>query len=225
MDELESVHDAASPTETLLVLDAMTGQEAVRVAEEFHDRLNVTGLALTKMDGDARGGAALSITKVTGIPIKFIGTGERIDALEQMHPDRLASRILGMGDVESLIEKAQLDFDEERALELDRKLRQARFDLEDFLEQLQQLKKMGPMSQILEMVPGFSAVKGRLNSDQLNGDNLKRVEAIIYSMTPQERKRPDIISGSRRRRIARGSGTSPRERSTSSSTSSDKCRR
>ena len=134
----------------------MTGQEAVRVAEEFHERLNVTGLVLTKMDGDARGGAALSITKVTGIPIKFIGTGERIDALEQMHPDRLASRILGMGDVESLIEKAQLDFDEERALELDRKLRQAKFDLEDFLEQLQQLKKMGPMSQILEMVPGFS---------------------------------------------------------------------
>lgn len=211
MDELESVHDAATPTETLLVLDAMTGQEAVRVAEEFHERLNLTGLVLTKMDGDARGGAALSITKVTGIPIKFIGTGERIDALEQMHPDRLASRILGMGDVESLIEKAQLDFDEERAMELDRKLRQARFDLEDFLEQLQQLKKMGPMSQILEMVPGFSSVKGRLNSDQLNGDNLKRVEAIIYSMTPQERKRPEIISGSRRRRIARGSGTSPRE--------------
>lgn len=211
MDELESVHDAATPTETLLVLDAMTGQEAVRIAEEFHERLNVTGLVLTKMDGDARGGAALSITKVTGIPIKFIGTGERIDALEQMHPDRLASRILGMGDVESLIEKAQLDFDEERAMELDRKLRQARFDLEDFLEQLQQLKKMGPMSQILEMVPGFSSVKGRLNSDQLNGDNLKRVEAIIYSMTPLERKRPEIISGSRRRRIARGSGTSPRE--------------
>ncbi|MYA62603.1 MAG: signal recognition particle protein, partial [Dehalococcoidia bacterium] len=143
MDELESVHDAATPTETLLVVDAMTGQEAVRVAEEFHERLNLTGLVLTKMDGDARGGAALSITKVTGIPIKFIGTGERIDALEQMHPDRLASRILGMGDVESLIEKAQLDFDEERAMELDRKLRQARFDLEDFLEQLQQLKKMG----------------------------------------------------------------------------------
>ena len=211
MDELESVHKTVSPTETLLVLDAMTGQEAVRVAEEFHDRLNVTGLVLTKMDGDARGGAALSITKVTGIPIKFIGTGERIEALEQMHPDRLASRILGMGDVESLIEKAQLDFDEERAQELDRKLRQARFDLEDFLEQLQQLKKMGPMSQILEMVPGFSSVKGRLNSDQLNGDNLKRVEAIIYSMTPQERRRPDIISGSRRRRIARGSGTTPRE--------------
>ena len=211
MGELESVHKAVAPTETLLVLDAMTGQEAVRVAEEFHERLNVTGLVLTKMDGDARGGAALSITKVTGIPIKFIGTGERIEALEQMHPDRLASRILGMGDVEGLIEKAQLDFDEERALELDRKLRQATFDLEDFLEQLQQLKKMGPMSQILEMVPGFSAVKGKLNSDQLDGDNLKRVEAIIYSMTPQERKRPEIISGSRRRRIARGSGTSPRE--------------
>ncbi len=211
MNELESVHKAVSPTETLLVLDAMTGQEAVRVAEEFHHRLNVTGLVLTKMDGDARGGAALSITKVTGIPIKFIGAGERIDALEQMRPDRLASRILGMGDVESLIEKAQLELDEERALELDRKLRQARFDLDDFLEQLQQLKKMGTMSQILDMVPGFSAVKGKMNSDQLSGDNLKRVEAIIYSMTPQERRRPDIISGSRRRRIARGSGTTPRE--------------
>ena len=211
MDEIEFVHKAASPTETLLVLDAMTGQEAVRVAEEFHSRINVTGLVLTKMDGDARGGAALSITKVTGIPIKFIGTGERIEALERMHPDRLASRILGMGDVESLIEKAQLELDEERALELDRKLRQARFDLEDFLEQLQQIKKMGPMSQILEMIPGFSGMKGKLSSDQLEGDNLKRVEAIIYSMTPEERRRPEMISGSRRRRIAKGSGTSPRE--------------
>ena len=211
MDELEAARDAVQPTETLLVLDAMTGQEAVRVAEEFHERVNVTGLVLTKMDGDARGGAALSITKVTGVPIKFIGAGERVEALEQMRPDRLASRILGMGDIESLIEKAQQNFDEEQALELDRKLRKADFDLEDFLEQLQQLKKMGPMSQVLDMIPGFSSVKGKLSQEQLEGDNLKRVEAIIYSMTPQERRRPEIISGSRRRRIARGSGTSPRE--------------
>ena len=211
MDELESVRDAVNPTETLLVLDAMTGQEAVRVAEEFHDRIELTGLALTKMDGDARGGAALSITKVTGVPIKFIGTGERIEALEQFHPDRLASRILGMGDMLGLIEKAQQNFDEQQMLDLERKFRQADFDLEDFLEQMQQLKRMGPLSQILEMVPGLSAMKGKVGADELDNDNLKRVEAIIYSMTPQERKRPEIIGGSRRRRIARGSGTTPRD--------------
>ena len=211
MDELESVRDAVNPTETLLVLDAMTGQEAVRVAEEFHDRIELTGLALTKMDGDARGGAALSITKVTGVPIKFIGAGERIEALEQFYPDRLASRILGMGDMLGLIEKAQQSFDEQQMLDLERKFRQADFDLEDFLEQMQQLKKMGPLSQILDMVPGLSAMKGKVGSDELDNDNLKRVEAIIYSMTPQERSRPEIIGGSRRRRIARGSGTTPRD--------------
>ncbi len=211
MDELEAVRDAVKPTETLLVLDAMTGQEAVRVAEEFHERIDLTGLALTKMDGDARGGAALSITKVTGVPIKFIGTGERIEALEQFHPDRLASRILGKGDVLSLVEKAEQNFDERQMVDLEKKFRQANFDLEDFLEQMQQLKKMGPLSQVLDMVPGFSAMKGRLGSDDLDNDNLKRVEAIIYSMTPQERKRPEIIGGSRRRRIARGSGTTPRD--------------
>ena len=211
MDELESVHRAIQPTETLLALDAMTGQEAVDVAEEFHARLSLTGLVLTKMDGDARGGAALSITKVTGVPIKFMGTGERIDALEQFHPDRLASRILGMGDMLSLIEKAEQNIDEQQALELERKLRQAKFDLEDFLQQLQQLKQMGPLSQILDMIPGFSSVKGKLPADDLDGDNIKRVEAIIYSMTSEERRRPEMIGGSRRRRIARGSGTSPRE--------------
>ena len=211
MDELESVRNAVDPTETLLVLDAMTGQEAVRVAEEFHERIELTGLAFTKMDGDARGGAALSITKVTGVPIKFIGTGERIEALEQFHPDRLASRILGMGDMLGLIEKAQQNFDEQQMLDLDRKFRQANFDLEDFLEQMQQLKRMGPLSQILDMVPGLSAMKGRVGSDEMDNDNLKRVEAIIYSMTPQERRRPELIGGSRRRRIARGSGTTPRD--------------
>jgi signal recognition particle subunit SRP54 len=211
MDELETVHKAVQPTETLLTLDAMTGQEAVDVAEKFHERINLTGLALTKMDGDARGGGALSVTTVTGVPVKFMGTGERMDALEQFHPDRLASRILGMGDMLTLIEKAEQGIDEQQALELDRKLRQARFDLNDFLEQLQQLKRMGPLSQVLEMIPGFSSVRGKLPADQLDNDGLKRVEAIIYSMTPEERRRPDIIGGSRRRRIARGSGTTPRD--------------
>ena len=211
MDELEAVHKAILPAETLLVLDAMTGQEAVGVAEEFHGRISLTGLALTKMDGDARGGAALSITTVTGVPIKFMGTGERIDAIEQFHADRLASRILGMGDMLTLIEKAEQGFDEKQALELDRKLKQARFDLDDFLQQLQQLKKMGPLSQVLEMIPGFSTMRGKLPADQLDNNGLKRVEAIIYSMTPEERRRPDIIGGSRRRRIARGSGTAPRD--------------
>ena len=211
MDEIESVHKAIRPAETLLALDAMTGQDAVAVAEEFHARINLTGLVLTKMDGDARGGAALSITKVTGIPIKFLGTGERLDAIEQFHPDRLASRILGMGDMLSFIERAEQNFDEKQVLELDRKLRQASFDLEDFQQQLQQLKQMGPLSQVLDMIPGFSAVKGRMSTDEIDGDNLKRIEAIIYSMTPAERRRPELIGGSRRRRIARGSGTTPRD--------------
>ena len=212
MDEIEAVHRAVGPSETLLALDAMTGQEAVGVAEEFHKRIGLTGLVLTKMDGDARGGAALSITTVTGIPIKFMGTGERIDALEQFHPDRLASRILGMGDMLTLIEKAEHGLDEERVMELDRKMRQARFDLNDFLEQLQQVQRMGPLSQVLDMIPGFSQARGRLSAEQIdNTDGFKKVEAIIYSMTPEERRRPEIIGGSRRRRIARGSGTTPRD--------------
>ena len=211
MSELESVRDAIKPVETLLVLDSMTGQDAVRVAEEFHERIGVTGLVLTKMDGDARGGAALSITKVTGIPIKFIGTGEQMDALEVFHPDRLASRILGMGDMLTLIEKTQLNFDEEQAIELERKMRQATFDLNDFLQQLQQLKKMGPLAQVMEMIPGFSAMKSKMPTEDLDDSNLDRVEAIIYSMTPQERQRPDMIGGSRRRRIARGSGTTAQD--------------
>ncbi len=211
MTELEKVRDAIKPVETLLVLDSMTGQDAVSVAEEFHQRIGVTGLVLTKMDGDARGGAALSITKVTGVPIKFIGTGEQMDALELFHPDRLASRILGMGDMLTLIEKTQENFDEEQAIELERKMRQATFDLNDFLQQLQQLRKMGPLAQVMEMIPGFSAIKGKMPTEDLDESNLGREEAIIYSMTPQERQRPDIIGGSRRRRIARGSGTTPQD--------------
>jgi signal recognition particle subunit SRP54 len=211
MDELEKVRDAIKPIETLLVLDSMTGQDAVRVAEEFHERIGVTGLVLTKMDGDSRGGAALSITKVTGIPIKFIGTGEQMEALEQFHPDRLASRILGMGDMLTLIEKTQEHFDEEQAIELERKIRQSTFDLDDFLQQLQSLRKMGPLTQVMDMIPGFSAIKSKLSTEDLDDSNLGRVEAIIYSMTPQERQRPGIIGGSRRRRIARGSGTTPQD--------------
>ena len=213
MDEIESLRQTARPAETLLVLDAMTGQEAVSVAEEFHRRISLTGLALTKMDGDARGGAALSITKVTGVPIKFLGTGERMEAIEQFHPDRLASRILGMGDVLSLIEKTETDMDERKALELDRKLRQDKFDLNDFLDQVQQVKRMGPISQVLDMIPGFSSARSKMNADQLDGAGagVKRIEAIINSMTAEERRRPEIIGGSRRRRIARGSGTTPRD--------------
>ena len=211
MAELDEIKRAVSPSETLLVVDAMTGQDAVRAAQEFHDRIGVTGLILSKLDGDARGGAALSIVSVTGIPIKFIGTGERIDALEQFHPDRLASRILGMGDMLTLIEKAQGTFDEQQAVEMEKKLRQATFDLDDFLVQLQQLKSMGPLSQIMEMIPGLSAIKGRLPTDGLDEGHLKKVEALIYSMTAEERRKPDIIGGSRRRRIAKGSGTTPQD--------------
>ncbi len=211
MSELESVKDAVSPDETLLVVDAMTGQEAVEAAKQFHDRIGLTGLIMTKMDGDARGGAALSITSVTGVPIKFMGTGERADALEAFYPDRLASRILGMGDMLTLIDKAQASFDEDEAAEMERKIRQATFDLDDFLGQLQQLKQMGPISQVLEMVPGFSAMKGKISVDELDGSHLVKTEAIIRSMTPEERRRPEIIGGSRRRRIARGSGTTPQD--------------
>ena len=211
MSELEAVKGAVMPDETLLVVDAMTGQEAVEAARLFHERIGLTGLIMTKMDGDARGGAALSITSVTGVPIKFIGTGERADALEAFYPDRLASRILGMGDMLSLIDKAQATFDQDEAAEMERKIRQATFDLDDFLGQLQQLKQMGPISQVLEMVPGFSAMKGKVDVDELDGSHLVKTEAIIRSMTPEERRRPEIIGGSRRRRIARGSGTTPQD--------------
>jgi signal recognition particle subunit SRP54 len=206
MAELATIKSAVSPQETLLVADAMTGQDAVRTATEFHDRARLTGLVLTKMDGDARGGAALSITAVTGVPIKFIGVGERPEALEAFHPDRMASRILGMGDVLTFIERAQEAVDEQQAQEMERKLRRANFDLQDFLDQLRTLKRMGPLAQVMEMVPGFSGLKGRLGGAEADEGRLGRVEAMVLSMTPAERRNPDILNGSRRRRIAAGSG-------------------
>jgi len=211
MAELEAMKARLRPHEVLLVADAMTGQDAVRTAEEFHRRVGLTGVILTKLDGDARGGAALSIRAVTGVPIRFIGVGEKADALEPFYPDRLASRILGMGDVLTLIERAQEAFDREQARALEKKLRTATFTLEDFLNQLQQVKKMGPLQQLLEMIPGFSQAAKHLPAEALDERQLKRVEAIILSMTPEERRRPEIIDGSRKRRIARGSGTSIQE--------------
>ena len=210
MAELVAVKKAVSPHETLLVIDAMTGQDAVNAAQEFHQKVSLTGLILTKLDGDARGGAALSVTRVTGVPIKFVGVGERPDALEQFHPDRMASRILAMGDVLTLIEKAQESVDETQAKEMERKFRQATFDLEDFLTQIQSIKKMGSLSQIMEMIPGMGQMSKRMPAD-FDDNQIKRVEAIIRSMTPEERHRPDLIKGSRRRRIALGSGTSAQD--------------
>ena len=211
MDELVRIKQKTHPAEVLLVADAMTGQDAVRVAEEFHKRVGLTGLILTKVDGDARGGAALSIRWVTGVPVKFLGVGEKLDALDPFHPDRLASRILGMGDVLSLIEKAEATFDRKQAQEMEKKLRKATFDLEDFLDQLQQIKKMGSIGQLLDMVPGMSGLSRKLPAEALDDKHIKHVEAIIRSMTPAERKDPMIIDGSRKRRIARGSGTSSQE--------------
>ena len=210
MAELAAMQQELSPAEVLLVVDAMTGQDAVRVAEEFHRRVSLTGLILTKVDGDARGGAAISIRAVTGVPIKFLGVGERLDALERFYPDRLASRILGMGDLLTLIEKAERSLDREKAKQMERKLRTASFTLEDFLDQLQQLKRMGPLAQVLEMIPGFGGLTKELS--QVDADKqLRKIEAIINSMTPEERRNPEIIDGSRKRRIARGSGTEVRD--------------
>ena len=210
MSELEDVKKAVSPNETLLVVDAMTGQDAVNAAEEFHQKMSLTGLVMTKLDGDARGGAALSITQVTGVPIKFIGVGERNDALEPFHPDRLASRILAMGDVLTLIEKAQQVVDEDQAKEMERKFRQATFDLDDFLQQIQSVRKMGSLSQIMEMIPGMNMM-GKKMPTEFDEGQMNRIEAIIQSMTAEERKRPEIINGSRRRRISRGSGTTAQD--------------
>ena len=211
MKELEEVKKAVSPNEILLVVDAMTGQDAVNTAEGFHGRVGLTGLIMSKMDGDARGGAALSITRVTGVPIKYMGVGERPDGLEAFHPDRLASRILAMGDVLTLIEKAQSAVDEDRAKEMERKFRQASFDLEDFLEQIQSVRKMGSLSQIMEMIPGMGQMSKQLPAGDLDESRIERIEAIIRSMTPDERQRPEIINGSRKRRISRGSGTTPQD--------------
>ena len=209
MDELAEIKRKLKPSELLLVVDAMTGQEAVNVAQGFHERLVLTGLVLTKLDGDARGGAALSINSVTGLPIKFIATGEKTDAFEPYHPDRLASRILGMGDMATLIEKAQETVDVEKAKAFEQKVRRADFDLEDFLGQLQQMKKLGSIGQILEMVPGGKMLGAKLPKGAMDDAGLVRVEAMIQSMTPRERAKPEIIGGSRRKRIAGGSGTTP----------------
>ena len=210
MEELASIKESVNPREILLVVDAMTGQDAVNVAEQFHNQLGLTGVVLTKLDGDTRGGAALSVRAVTGCPIKFVGTGEKMNALEPFHPDRMASRILGMGDVLTLIEKAQAAVDEERARELERKMRTQQFTFDAFLEQLQQVRNMGPLDEILGMIPGLSQAK-ELKNLQVDEKQLSRVEAIIRSMTPQEKQHPEILNASRRRRIARGSGTSIQE--------------
>ena len=210
MAELEQIRSRVSPAEILLVADAMTGQDAVRVAQEFHGRVELTGLILSKMDGDARGGAALSMRSVTGVPIKFLGVGEKTGDLEDFHPDRLASRILGMGDVLTLIERAQEVFDHEDALKMEEKLRTATFTLEDFVDQLQQVKKMGPMSQVLDMIPGLSSLAAQI-PEEITDQQLVKVEAMINSMTRAERQNSRLIGGSRKRRIARGSGTTVQE--------------
>ena len=209
MRELEAVRAAVSPSETLLVVDAMTGQEAVQVAQAFDARVPLTGIVLTKLDGDARGGAALSLRAVTQRPIKFVGTGEGVDDLEPFHPDRLARRILGMGDVLTLVEKAQETFDAEQAQEIERKVRKQSLTLEDFLSQLQQVRRMGPIDKLMGMLPGVNA--GMLSQAKLDPRQLDRVQGMVHAMTPAERRAPQSIDGSRRRRIARGSGTSVQE--------------
>ncbi|WZY01161.1 signal recognition particle protein [Bacillus sp. FSL W7-1360] len=206
MTELADIKSMVQPDEILLVVDAMTGQDAVNVAEAFHEQLDVTGVVLTKLDGDTRGGAALSIKAVTNTPIKFAATGEKVDQFEPFHPDRMASRILGMGDVLSLIEKAQTHVDEEKARELEKKLRSMDFTFDDFLEQLDQVKSMGPLEDLLGMIPGMNKAKG-LKNLKVDDQQLVRVEAIVRSMTPLEKQDPSVINGSRRRRIAKGSGT------------------
>lgn len=205
MEELEKIRDQVEPTEILLVIDAMLGQDAVNVAKTFNERLELTGVVLTKLDGDTRGGAALSVRYVTGKPIKFIGTGEKLDMIEQFHPDRMASRILGMGDVLSLIEKAEAAYDAKTAAEMEKKMREQTFTLEDFLVQLRQLKKMGNLEQILGMMPGVNA--SALKDANIDEKQTAKTEAIVLSMTPKERMDPSVIGGSRRRRIAKGSGT------------------
>jgi signal recognition particle subunit SRP54 len=205
MDELISIKNTIKPHEILLVVDAMTGQDAVNVAENFNEKIGIDGLILTKLDGDTRGGSALSVKAVTGKPIKFAGIGEKLSDLEPFYPDRMASRILGMGDVLSLIEKAQETFDEKKALEMEKKLRMQQFTLDDFLDQMDQLKKMGPLDQIIGMLPGVTPKI--MNNLQFDEKKIVNIEAIIKSMTKQERNTPSIINSSRKKRIAAGSGT------------------
>tara|TARA_Y100000590_G_scaffold455898_1_gene605386 strand:- start:1031 stop:2377 length:1347 start_codon:yes stop_codon:yes gene_type:complete len=212
MIEIGRIGKLVSPNEVLFVADAMTGQEAVNVVSSFHEQLPLTGLILTKLDGDARGGAALSIRSVTGLPVKFIAQGEKIEPLEVFHPDRLASRILGMGDVVTLVEQAQEAMDQDVTERLEERMRKATFDLNDFLDQMEQVRKMGPLSQVLGMLPGMGKLAASSDvKDALDGDHMRRVEAIVLSMTPSERSQPAIIDGSRRRRIAQGSGTEPKD--------------
>jgi len=205
MDELAQIKARTQPAEILLVADAMTGQEAVKIAEGFHGRIGVTGLILTKLDGDARGGAAISMRAATGVPIKFMGVGEKTDALEVFHPDRLADRILGMGDVMSLIEKAQEAFDEKEAERLGRKFLRAEFNLEDFLQQMRQVKKMGPISSLLGMIPGMGRLRDQINNEEADL-TFRKIEALICSMTIEERRNPKLLDAKRKKRIARGAG-------------------
>ncbi|BFT73102.1 signal recognition particle protein [Paenibacillus sp. P36] len=210
MDELKNVRSVVEPDEILLVVDAMTGQDAVNVAESFHQQLELTGVVLTKLDGDTRGGAALSVKAVTGCPIKFVASGEKMDALEPFFPDRMASRILGMGDMLTLIEKAQAGIDMDKAKEMERKMRNAEFTFEDFLDQMEQVKKMGPLDQILEMLPGANKIKG-MKDMKVDDKQMARVEAIVKSMTKEEKRKPELLNANRRKRIALGSGNSVQE--------------
>lgn len=209
MTEIKNIHDTVNPSEVLLVLDAMTGQDAVNVAESFNNLLELSGVILTKLDGDARGGAALSIRAVTKKPIKFVGMGEKLDELEPFHPERMASRILGMGDVLTLIERAQANMDQNKALELEKKFRTQQFTFDDFLDQLEQMKSMGPIDQLMGMIPGIDAKA--LKGLDINDKDISRIEAIIKSMTKKERDNPDIIDSNRRKRIAKGSGNTVQE--------------
>ena len=206
MEELVRIRKAVKPHNILLVIDAMTGQDAVNAAEQFKQRVDIDGVVLTKLDGDARGGAALSVRAVTGKPIKFSSTGEKLDDFDAFHPDRMASRILGMGDVLTLIEKAQTDISDKEAARLEERLRRADFTFEDFLDQLKQVRKMGSLSSIVGLLPGVPGMK-ELKNAQIDERQMDRIEAIVFSMTPEERRHPDVIDGSRRQRIARGSGT------------------
>ncbi len=209
VEEIKALETGFQPHEALLVVDAMTGQEAVHVAEEFGSATQISGFVLTKLDGDARGGAALSIRAMTGLPIKFIGTGERADALEAFHPERFASRILGMGDVMTLIEKAQAQVGQDEMVDFGKRAKSGQLDLKDFVQQMQQVRKMGPLGDLLGMMPGMGNVKRQLQATQIDDTFFKRMEAIVFSMTPAERHNPDLINGSRRKRIAEGSGTNP----------------